>query len=128
MKRLISIGLLTVILLSSTEGIQLLKLPYIFKHFAQHHRQDSHLSFLGFLAMHYLHGSPHDSDYEEDMKLPFKRTDNCQLSQSAAYALPDQHIILTIPQGLPRRVYTFYHTPFIPAGYLSCIWQPPKSC
>ena len=88
MKKLISIVLLAVFMLTATDAYQLLKMPYVFKHFDQHQRGDRNLSVLEFLDMHYLHGTPNDTDYDEDMKLPFKSANKCPLNQSTIFVLP----------------------------------------
>lgn len=125
-KKFIAIGFLAVFLLSATDVYQLLKLPYVFKHFAQHYNQNGHLSFMAFLDMHYLHGSPKDKDYEEDMKLPFKSTDKCPVNQSVVFVLPASVMILTKQLELAPHSVTFYKDRFIPGGYFSGIWQPPQ--
>ena len=126
MKKFIAIGFLAVFLLTATEAHQLLRLPYVFKHFVQHHQRNNRLSFVAFLDIHYLHGSPKDKDYEEDMKLPFKGTDRCPLTQSVVFVLPASVSILTKPQELTSHSGTFYKEHFIQIGYFSGIWQPPQ--
>ncbi|MDO3643751.1 hypothetical protein [Mucilaginibacter sp. L3T2-6] len=128
MKKFIAIGFLAVFLLSATDAYQLLKLPYIFEHFAEHHKLDRHLSFAAFLDIHYVHGSPKDKDYEEDMKLPFKSTDKCPVNQSVVFVLPAGVTISTKPLELVPHGITFYRDRFIPGGYFSGIWQPPQFC
>lgn len=128
MKKFIAIGFLAVFLLTATEAHQLLKLPYVFKHFVQHHKQNSHLSFVAFLDIHYLHGSPKDKDYEEDMKLPFKSNDRCPVSQSVVFVLPASLIISTKPQESTPNSGSFYKDHFIQGRYFSGIWQPPQFC
>lgn len=72
MKRIIAISLITCFLVSTTELCQLLKLPKLIEHFAQHREQNSDLSFQAFLNLHYLIDHGKDADYQEDMQLPFK--------------------------------------------------------
>jgi len=127
-KNFIAIGFLAVFLLSATDAYQLLKIPYVFKHFAEHHKKDAHLSFIAFLDIHYLHGSPKDKDYEEDMKLPFKSTDKCPVNQSVVFVLPATVIISTKPLESAPHSIIFYRDRFIPGGYFSGIWQPPQFC
>lgn len=63
-------------LFSTTESYQVLKFPVIVQHFREHKKIDKNIGFFQFLDMHYLHGSPRDSDYERDMQLPFKRSNH----------------------------------------------------
>jgi len=128
LKKLIAIGFLAVLLLSSTEAYQLLKIPYIFKHFASHHRESPGLSFVAFLDMHYMHGSPRDNDYQDDMKLPFKTADNSTVNLSPFFS-PISSIASEIkPVELPKLATCTFSEDFIPSAHLSRIWQPPKSC
>lgn len=126
MKRIVAIGLLAVFTLSSTELQQLMKLPYIFKHYAEHHKVDSALSFIGFLDMHYLHGSPKDKDYDEDMKLPFKTPVKTQAGQTAAFVLSADTGRIIKPTELSPQKKTIFDDRFIVIGYSSSVWQPPK--
>jgi hypothetical protein len=128
LKKFTAILLFTAYLFSTTELHQLLKLPMVFIHFAEHQKENKSISFLRFLDMHYMHGSPRDKDYNEDMKLPFKTADNCtalvspvlipQLVQTPA-------IPVIIPVETKMRIFDAW---FNPSSYLSSIWQPPKSC
>ena len=67
LKNLIAIFLLVTYLFSATELHQVLKLPVIFQHFAEHKKQNKQLTLLEFLDIHYMHGSPMDAD----CKLPY---------------------------------------------------------
>ena len=128
LKRIIAIFLLGIYLLSATEAHQLLRVPYIFQHFAAHRQEDKNITFLQFLDMHYMHGSPKDKDYNDDMKLPFKSVDNCNISWSPAYLPVTKTIFGIRTVALPKLKTTLYDDDCAPSPYLSHIWQPPKSC
>jgi hypothetical protein len=119
---------LTAYLFSTTELHQLLKLPVVFEHFAEHLQKNKNISFLQFLDMHYMHGSPKDADYSEDMKLPFKTADNC-VSMVSPVIIPrlvhnlENHIV-----QIPEKEMHIPKDELIPSSYLSRVWQPPKSC
>ena len=119
---------LTVYLLSTTELHQLLKLPMVFEHFYDHQKENKEISFLQFLDMHYMHGSPNDKDINEDMKLPFKAADNCSENVSPVQVPQFAHVLaipvisVTVKKGCISKIQ------FISTSYLSGIWQPPKSC
>ncbi len=126
MKKVTAIFFFSVYLFSATESYQLLKLPIIFQHYAEHKIEDKSISFLQFLAMHYLQGNPKDKDYDRDMQLPFKTPVDLGYTITTAsvpvilqFSIPDPLEISqskkTIPQGQ-----------FISSSYLSAIWQPPK--
>lgn len=93
----------------------------------EHKKENKNLSFIGFLEIHYAHGSPKDADYEKDMKLPFKSIANCSIS-SIYFFLPTtdkQNLIVYFNND--KQKFTDY--PFTySSSFLSSIWQPPKSC
>lgn len=105
---------------------QLLKLPVVFQHYAEHQLEDANIGFLAFLDMHYMHGSPQDDDYERDMQLPFKTSADCISAVSFAqvpvqFEMDIQNSITFLKKKnyLIRDLFT--HT-----SYLSNIWQPPQ--
>ena len=49
----------------------------MFQHYAEHQVEDKSISFIDFLDIHYMHGSPKDDDYDRDMQLPFKSSADC---------------------------------------------------
>jgi hypothetical protein len=128
LKKFTAILLLTAFLFSTTELHQLLKLPVVFEHFADHRKENKNISFLQFLDMHYMHGSPRDKDYREDMKLPFKTADNCTATVSPVL-IPQLAQALAIPVifSAETKLHIF-DAGFNTSSYLSSIWQPPKSC
>jgi hypothetical protein len=128
LKKLTAILLLTVYLFSTTELHQLLKLPVVFEHFAEHQQKNKNISLLQFLDMHYMHGSPKDKDYSDDMKLPFKTADNC-ISLVSPVVIPRlAHTLENHVVHIPEKEMHIPKDELIPAAYLSRVWQPPKSC
>jgi hypothetical protein len=71
-KSAIVIFLTFLYLLSATEAYQLLKVPYVFEHYKTHQQFDKGLGFSKFIEMHYFNNQTYDSDYQQDMQLPFK--------------------------------------------------------
>lgn len=128
MKRFTAILLLTAYLFSTTELYQLLKLPMVFEHFAEHQKKNKNISFLQFLDMHYMHGSPKDQDYSEDMKLPFKTADNCVLIISPVIIPRLLHVFESHVVYIPEKEMHMPQDEMILSSYLSRVWQPPKSC
>ena len=100
----------------------------MFQHFREHQQGDRAISFLKFLNMHYMHGSPKDKDYSKDMKLPFK-TSGDFVSVLANEFVPDniQYSILAPEKILTVNTVVIQENDILPS-YLSSIWQPPKSC
>ena len=121
MKGKFVIALLALYLIASTEFHQVLRLPLLVKHYAEHHEQVKDMTFWEFLVMHYKTDVPHD---DQDMSLPFK---DCHHSLTAqAIAIPVQKISLsslTPIQADP--LLSFDHSQFH-SSYLEEIFQPPK--
>jgi len=127
LKKLTAIFFFAVYLLSTTEAHQLLKLPVVFQHFAEHQLLDRNISFLQFLDMHYMHGSPMDKDHDRDMQLPFKATGDCLAIATAFVPLTAQVLIAPPVKLSVKTSYVIKHQ-YLASAYLSAIWQPPKSC
>ena len=128
LKKTIAILFLSIYLLATTEAHQLFKLPVVFQHFVEHQQEDSNISFLKFLDMHYMHGSPKDADYDRDMQLPFKKSADC-VSVMASAAVPNQlAIVLEYPVFFiqQEKIELDHNKPL--SSCLSNIWQPPKYC
>lgn len=128
MRKLIAISILSVYLFSTTELNQLLKLPFLVKHFYEHKGQKSSLTLIEFLHMHYANGDVKDADYDKDMKLPFKSHDGC-INTSIT---PFLHHFFTAEINRPVYIHTNNFTLHDEAGldffFLSNIWQPPRNC
>jgi hypothetical protein len=115
-------------LFSTTEIYQLLKMPVVFQHFREHQQENKSISFLVFLDMHYMHGSPMDDDYERDMQLPFKTSENYFSSVSPAFIPEYNQILLSKPVEITDTKKIVSQNLFLLSPYLSAIWQPPKNC
>lgn len=126
LKKLTAIFFFAAYLLSATEAHQLLKLPVVFQHFAEHQQENRNISFLQFLDMHYMHGSPMDKDHDRDMQLPFKATGDCIAMATAFVPLTTQISIAKPVETISQTNCIIQHQCLLPA-YLSSIWQPPKS-
>ena len=93
MKRHFSIFILTIYLFSFTEVKEVLKIPALIEHYQEHKSENKNISIIGFIALHYLSGSQKDSDYEKDMKLPFKAHEISSVS-FAIQDLPDRKSVV----------------------------------
>lgn len=76
--------------------------------------------------MHYLDEQQKDSDYSQDMKLPFKTHD---YSFSAiSITIPPKRVELTFPVNkifIEKKLNFIYSETFYPSVFQK-IWQPPK--
>ena len=127
MRRLVYFLVLCCYLFSATEARELLKLPILFEHFAEHKQLDGKLSMWEFLCIHYAHGDVRDADYEKDMKLPFKTSSTHHSDNPLSFFVKT----CSLPTVLTFTNRTFLnHTPSskILSNHLESIWQPPKYC
>lgn len=106
----------------------MLKLPVVFQHFAEHQQENKNISFIRFLDMHYMHGSPKDKDYDRDMQLPFKTSDSPAGIGVISFVPAMPQIAVTKPVEILQIKRTVQKAPFMLTPCLSKIWQPPKSC
>ncbi len=95
-------------------------------HFYEHQKEDTSISFLAFLDMHYMHGSPNDNDYDRDMQLPFKTSCICLASVLPA-TLPSMEIALIPPQSFVlENGYFNQNDRLIPFDSFCNVFQPPR--
>ncbi len=98
------------------------------QHFIEHKKENKDITFLGFIDMHYAHGSPKDADYDEDMKLPFKSIVNSSLA-TLTFCSPIPFFKLNPKiyfKETKKQVSTYSFT--YSAIFFTSIWQPPKFC
>lgn len=127
-KKISAIFLFTIYLFSTTEAHQLLKLPLIFEHFSEHQKENRQITFSEFLKIHYLNAPVKDKDYDKDMQLPFKSSDDCISSISPAFVpVTIQHTAAEPIDISPEKIF-FLKDQFLLSSYLANIWQPPKHC
>ena len=125
MKKLISVAILSLYLITATEFYQLLKLPLLIDHFIQHKEENKSVTLLSFLQMHYIDPTVKDADYEQDMKLPFKtHSENAQHSILAL--IPQKSAAVLKKTYVEPRIFLVQEELFSTSSYLSGIWQPPK--
>jgi hypothetical protein len=122
LKRLLSISLLALYLNSFTEMHEVLRLPILFEHYAEHKQQVNDLSFWEFLVMHYETDVNHD---DHDGQLPFKVPGHS--FAASATVLPIHKIVLTETIPLTTLSYSFNYTEAFSSTSLKAIFQPPKS-
>jgi hypothetical protein len=103
-------------------------MPMIFQHFVEHRQADKNISFVKFLDMHYMHGSPKDKDYNKDMQLPFKSSGDFIYVLASEFVPLNQSFSLTIPVVMVADKKVAIDQNDLLPSYLASIWQPPKSC
>jgi hypothetical protein len=121
LKRFLSISLLALYLTSFTEVHEVLRLPLLFEHYAEHKLQVNDMSFVEFLVMHYETDVAHD---DHDNQLPFKALGHSFAAQ--AIALPIQKTIVFEIAPLTTVSHSFHYTEVSFSSHLEAIFQPPK--
>jgi hypothetical protein len=123
-KKWVSILLLGFYLVSTTEGVQLLKIPILIMHFRDHQQQNPALTFVAFMKMHYHHPKK-DADYKTDRKLPFV---SHSIHFGSVFTLnpvfrfvlkKEAPVVLKSEISSKREIYYVN-------SILQSIWQPPK--
>lgn len=106
------------------EAHQLLKLPALFKHLAEH-RSDSPTSWAGFIAEHYVQGGHHPDRGHHHGDLPFQSDNHCAGQSIKEHPPEDALASLVILNSQDLGL-----TPAderVPSGTgLSDVWQPPR--
>ena len=129
MKRFISISLLVIYVVSTTELCELSKLPLLFRHYQEHKLWDNKITFIEFIAEHYYESIADNADYDLDKKLPFKS--HVDHTAVTFWVAPHSGAIfysfsLKPIRFVEKQSFAFQHDPFVSA-YLSKFWQPPKN-
>lgn len=127
MKKLFAISLLVIYLFSTTELQQLLKAPLLVEHFIEHREENKRITLWQFLYIHYAMDDVKDSDYDKDMKLPFKTHDNCVSSFTNVY-LPSAKVSIEKPIQFLQKKSFASKGQILLTSFLSNIWQPPRVC
>ncbi|MEG2335528.1 MULTISPECIES: hypothetical protein [Chryseobacterium group] len=125
MKKWVSILLLSLYLLSTTELNQLLKLPVLIEHYVEHKNLNPEMTLVSFFKMHYDHPVK-DADYKTDRKLPFI----IHSTLSLVFTL-NTNFSFEI-SGSDHKYYGIQNIPSLDEnlyikGYLHSIWQPPRA-
>jgi len=125
-KGVVAIFLLSLYLFGTTEAYQALKMPMLVAHYIKHKHEDPHLTLLGFLRLHYSGKTVFDSDYAQDMKLPFKTQENTALF-SAINDIPQPIGIKVESPLLSSLDYVIRDTQFEFPAFPHTVFQPPRA-
>ncbi|MFZ4057804.1 MAG: hypothetical protein ACOYKE_06675 [Ferruginibacter sp.] len=100
-----------------------MKLSTLVNHFMEHRAENPHLSFLGYISLHYFNGNLKDKDYERDQQLPFKTSD---LAAAITLNIPSQVFIVLHHPTLQQEKKIPFYSAHIPTQSNTDIWQPPR--
>ncbi len=125
MKKMISILLILLYLVSTTELYQLLKIPELVEHYFEHKKMNPDMPVIAFFKTHYNHPVK-DGDYGKDQKLPF-----------IIHAKP-LNLVFTLQQNFRLEAQDrFFKNPTshkMPSkdedhcfkGFTESVWEPPR--
>ncbi|MEC5394947.1 hypothetical protein [Bergeyella sp. RCAD1439] len=75
MRKFMTYFFIVAYLFSFPEARQVIKLPNLVEHYISHKLRNPNMSVFSFIKIHYVDEQLMDSDYDQDMKLPFKTND-----------------------------------------------------
>jgi hypothetical protein len=126
-KKAAIILLTSLYLLGATEAYQLLKLPFLFEHYKTHQKYTQGLTFSKFIDNHYFTTTTYDSDYQQDMQLPFKTSNRTiSLLNFDSFFVAKQSIVPIISFNL-RKKYLLFDDRDYASNKLNNIFQPPRA-
>jgi hypothetical protein len=123
-KRIFSIIFFLVYLTAYGEGHQLMRIPYLVKHFKVHQQNDPDMAFAKFIKIHYLQPIQVDDDFQQDQQLPFRTIDCNMLFASFCYTAPAT-IDIKLPEFTTEKTFTSLIV-FIPEYKTFGVFQPPR--
>lgn len=127
LRKYITILLISLYLLGATEAYQLLKVPYLIEHYKTHKQYNNDLSFSKFIDMHYFTNQTYDSDYQQDMQLPFKSSNRTiSLLNFVSLFVPKQSIQPLIVSRSSKNYILFDDEKHL-SNALENIFQPPRA-
>lgn len=127
MKKAAIIFLTSLYLLGATEAYQLLKLPFLFEHYKTHQKYTQGLTFSKFIDNHYFATTTYDSDYQQDMQLPFKTSNRTvSLLNFDSFFVAKQSIVPVLVFSI-RKKYLLFDDKDYASNKLNNIFQPPRA-
>ncbi len=127
MRKATTIFLTALYILGATEAYQLLKLPFLFEHYKTHQKFDQQLSFSKFIDIHYFTTATYDSDYQQDMQLPFKSSNRTvSLLNFDSYFIA-KLIVEPIVLFTSQKEHPLYNDRDYASNKLDNIFQPPRA-
>ena len=127
MRKAAVILLTSLYLLGATEAYQLLKLPFLFEHYKTHQKYSKGLTFSKFIDNNYFTTTTYDSDYQQDMQLPFKTSNRTvSLLNFDSFFVAKQSIVPLLVFSI-RKKYLLFDDRDYASNKLNNIFQPPRA-
>ncbi len=125
MRQWIGIALLCVFSVFGTEMHQLLKLPVLFQHYAEHQANDP-MDWWEFLEEHYTHDRHHHNGEDHHHDLPFHCDHHCG-AQTLVARINDQSVSAIGLADGPNVALIATEDRIPPSEGPDGVWQPPKA-
>jgi hypothetical protein len=122
-----TIFLTVLYILGATEAYQLLKLPFLFEHFKTHQKFNQQLTFSKFIDIHYFTTTTYDSDYQQDMQLPFKSSNRTISLLNFDSFFIVKLFVEPIVFFVSQKKYQLYNDRDYASDKLDNIFQPPRA-
>ena len=122
-----TIYLTTLYILGATEAYQLLKLPFLFEHYKTHLQYNQQLTFSKFIDIHYFTTATYDSDYQQDMQLPFKSSNRTVSLLNFDSYFTAKLFIEPIVFFTLQKKYPLYNDRDYASNKFDNIFQPPRA-
>ena len=127
MRKATTIFLTALYILGATEAYQLLKLPFLFEHYRTHQQLNRQLTFSKFIDIHYFTTTTFDSDYQQDMQLPFKSSNRTvSLLNFDSYFIAKLFVEPVVFFSSQKK-YLLYNDRNYASNKLDNIFQPPRA-
>ncbi len=127
MRKATTIFLTVLYILGATEAYQLLKLPFLFEHFKTHQKFNQQLTFSKFIDIHYFTTTTYDSDYQQDMQLPFKSSNRTISLLNFDSFFIVKLFVEPIVFFVSQKKYQLYNDRDYASDKLDNIFQPPRA-
>ena len=127
MRKATIIFLTTLYILGATEAYQLLKLPFLFEHYKTHQKFNQQLTFSKFIDIHYFTTATYDSDYQQDMQLPFKSSNRTVSLLNFDSYFTAKLFIEPIVFFTLQKKYPLYNDRDYASNKFDNIFQPPRA-
>lgn len=125
MRKAVSIFFLSLCVFTFSEFHQLMKLPVLFQHFAEHRQEDPTITIFAFLKLHYKGSFAIDDDYKRDQELPF-RTNETLVNNITACEFNFPLYVVVPHSPVNEKEYSILKENKIPVICIQDIFQPPR--
>ena len=125
LRHIIGISFIFIYLLTFCEGHQILRVPYLVKHFQNHKTADPTMSVGEFVRIHYIYPIVQDDDFMQDQQLPFRNLD-FNLHSMTQYTAQQESFEISLPAALVNEFHS-YNEINKPRLKAFDIFQPPRN-